>query len=255
MENNISDLGCEFLAKVMMNPANKITKLRLDNNKIGLKGLAALSEGLRQNNNIEKISLNFCSIPAEGCKYIQEILANLDSKLRTLKLQGNNLGNEGFYEVIRAVHACGDKLEKLNLADTGLNMLNYPSKDGSKYDHNDEEHGYDTQRENQDEGEDMDFENIDIEDPYDPLERKIMKKLCLLLRDNQSIAKYNFKNNYISDNLAMKMLNKVKDNKNIFIIDLPECITYELKEHHVEIMKKRKPKKKKAKKAGKGKKK
>ena len=49
MENNITELGCEFLAKVMMNPANKITKLRLDNNKIGLAGIAALSEGLRQN--------------------------------------------------------------------------------------------------------------------------------------------------------------------------------------------------------------
>ena len=45
------------------------------------------------------------------------------------------------------------------------------------------------------------------------------------------------------------MLKEVKENKNIFIIELPDCIAYELKEHHVEIMKKRKPKKK----AGKGK--
>ena len=93
MENNITSLGCEFLAKVMMNPANKITKLRLDNNKIGLAGIAAISEGLRQNETIEKISFNFCAIPPEGCKYIQDILANLNSKLRTLKLQGNPLGN------------------------------------------------------------------------------------------------------------------------------------------------------------------
>lgn len=39
MENNITELGCEFLSKVLMNPANKINKLRLDNNRIGLKGI------------------------------------------------------------------------------------------------------------------------------------------------------------------------------------------------------------------------
>ena len=49
----------------------------------GLAGIAAISEGLRQNETIEKISFNFCGIPTEGCKYIQDILANLNSKLRT----------------------------------------------------------------------------------------------------------------------------------------------------------------------------
>lgn len=34
----------------------------------------------------------------------------MGSKLRTLKLQGNPLQNNGFYEVIRAVNSCGDKL-------------------------------------------------------------------------------------------------------------------------------------------------
>ena len=33
----------------MKDPSNKIAKLRLDNNKIGLKGIKNLSEGLRQN--------------------------------------------------------------------------------------------------------------------------------------------------------------------------------------------------------------
>lgn len=53
--------------------------------------------GLRQNDTIEKVSFCYCNIPTAGAKFIQEILANLDSKLRTLKLQGNPLGNEGFY--------------------------------------------------------------------------------------------------------------------------------------------------------------
>lgn len=125
MENKITALGCEFLSKSLMNPVNKIIKLKLDNNMIGDKGLAALVNGLKQNDRIEKISLNYCNITKAGCKYIQEILANISSKLRTLKLQGNPLENEGFFEIIRGVYACGDKLEKLNLADTGMNVLNY----------------------------------------------------------------------------------------------------------------------------------
>ena len=84
-----------------------------------------MAEGLRSNDNIEKISLNYCNIDKEGSKYIQSVLANLNSKLRTLKLQGNPLGNEGFYEVLRGVVSCGHHLEKLNLADTGLNILGY----------------------------------------------------------------------------------------------------------------------------------
>lgn len=55
----------------MMNPNNKVAKLRLDNNKIGLKGIAVLAEGLRQNDTIEKLSLCYCNIPTAGSKYIQ----------------------------------------------------------------------------------------------------------------------------------------------------------------------------------------
>lgn len=54
-----------------MNPANKIAKLRLDNNKIGLKGMSILANGLRQNDRLEKLSLCYCNIPTEGVKFIQ----------------------------------------------------------------------------------------------------------------------------------------------------------------------------------------
>lgn len=54
-------------------------------------------------------------------------------------------------------------------------------------------------------------------------------------------------NNWIPDVIAKKLLNKVKDNKAIFIFDLPDTISHLLKEQHAEIMKKRKPKKKKGK--------
>ena len=37
-------------------------------------------------------------------------MANIDCKLRSLKLQGNPLGNEGAYELLRSVAICGDNL-------------------------------------------------------------------------------------------------------------------------------------------------
>lgn len=82
-----------------------------------------------------------------------------------MKLQGNPLMNEGLYEVVRAVNSCGDKLEKLNLADTGLNIIEVPLA-------------------------------------LESLEKNIVDQLVELLENNKEIAKYSFKNNYISDEIA-----------------------------------------------------
>ena len=125
MDNKITPRGCTFLAKTLAAHKPTITKLKMDNNPIGNEGLAKLSVGLRQNPTIEKLSFNFCGITSEGVRYIQEILANINCRLRTLKLMGNRLENNGVYEVLRAVNSCGDRLEKLNLADTGMNILGY----------------------------------------------------------------------------------------------------------------------------------
>lgn len=85
------------------------------------------------------------------------------------------------------------------------------------------------------------------EDIGDTIEEKIEKEMVSIVKNNESIAKYNFRNNWIPDVIARKLLNEVKDNKNIFLFDLPDTISHPLRELHAEIMKKRKPKKKKAK--------
>ena len=72
-----------------------------------------------------------------------------------------------------------------------------------------------------------------------------------IVKNNQSIAKYNFRNNWIPDGVARKLLNEVKDNKVVFLFELPDTISHFIKQYHAQIMKKRKPKKKKGK--GKGK--
>lgn len=68
-----------------------------------------------------------------------------------------------------------------------------------------------------------------------------------IVRNNQSIAKYNFRNNWIPDGVARKLLNEIRDNKNVFLFELPDTVSHPIKELHAEIMKKRKLKKKKAK--------
>jgi hypothetical protein len=37
-------------------------------------------------------------------------MANINCRLRTLKLQGNPLKNNGTFEVLRAIKSCGDHL-------------------------------------------------------------------------------------------------------------------------------------------------
>ena len=56
--------------------------------------------------------------------------------------------------------------------------------------------------------------------------------MLLILKNNQNIAKYNFRNNWIPDIIAKKLLNEVKDNKNIFLFDLPDTISHPLRELH-----------------------
>lgn len=109
--------GCEFLGKVL-HPAAEVPliKLKLDHNRFGTPGLAKLAEGLAQNNSLESLSLCYCDIDENGFKYIQQILAFIDTKLIKLKLQGNLLRNKGVFQIFRALET-NDTLEKINLAD------------------------------------------------------------------------------------------------------------------------------------------
>ena len=89
-------------------------------------------------------------------------------------MMGNPLENDGAYEILRAVNSCGDTLQKFNLADVQMNVLGYK------------------------------------EDIGDSIEQKIEKEMIEIVRKNQSIAKYNFRNNWIPDGIARKLLNEVK---------------------------------------------
>ena len=86
-----------------MQPFIHIKHLKLDDNLIGVEGLKNLSVGLRVNPSITKLSLKYCGITEEGVRFLQDILANISSSIRSLKLQGNHLNNPGIYQLLRAV--------------------------------------------------------------------------------------------------------------------------------------------------------
>jgi len=88
LDNGINALGCEFIGKAVSSELTNIKHLKLDDNIIKTEGLKNLAVGLRSNNSLDKLSLKYCGIDGEGAKYLQDILANIKTRLRSLKLQG-----------------------------------------------------------------------------------------------------------------------------------------------------------------------
>ncbi len=99
-----------------------MTKLKLNHNGFGTAGLVRLVEGLATNRTLEKLSLKYCGIDSEGAKSIQRVLASIESKLEGLKLQGNQLKNDGCMEVFRALHI-NSVLQKVSLGDNLIDMI------------------------------------------------------------------------------------------------------------------------------------
>jgi len=99
-----------------MLPTSSITILKLDHNNIGTAGLAELARGLSKNSTLLVLSLAYCGIDKEGSKYLQQILAYVDTQLKMLDIQGNMLQNEGVKELCRVLKI-NDSLEEINLAD------------------------------------------------------------------------------------------------------------------------------------------
>ena len=70
MCNEITAVGCQYLGHALL-PIYQfpLIKLKLDFNNIGTEGLRLLTEGLKHNPNIERLSLNYCNIESGGAKY------------------------------------------------------------------------------------------------------------------------------------------------------------------------------------------
>lgn len=118
LQNNITALGCQFIGKTI-NPKNLESKcnlvvLKLDHNPFGSEGMAYLAEGLRQNKNINMLSLTYCNIDEEGANSLFEILIFQGSVLEEIDLGGNHLKDDGSIKILKGA-AAAKKLTKLGL--------------------------------------------------------------------------------------------------------------------------------------------
>lgn len=101
MDNGVTALGCEFLARTLGPNGNKVINLlRLDYNQFGTPGVEKLSQGLSQNSTLRYLSLQYCNIGEDGGMFIAHILMFFRNALEVLKLRGNYLGNVGVLDVL-----------------------------------------------------------------------------------------------------------------------------------------------------------
>lgn len=68
LDNGVTMLGCEFIAKML--PMTALKQLKLDDNLMGTTGLRELSLALRQDSHLDKLSLKYCGIDNNGAKYL-----------------------------------------------------------------------------------------------------------------------------------------------------------------------------------------
>lgn len=159
LDNDITPLGCEFLGKVL-GAGSPIVKLKLDHNCFGTDGLRNLTVGLSKNSTIEKLSLKYCKLDEHSSRYLQDILANINTKMKSVKLQGNPLKNEGVFQLLRAVEF-NESLEKLKIPDVQMSVI------GDEHNKAEEE--------------------------------KVSKKLLEVVESNKNIHTYDFRFNQLSD--------------------------------------------------------
>jgi len=117
MDNGITSLGCEFLARVLKKETESpITTLKLDHNPLGSEGVINLCKGLDMNPILKVLSLNYCEIGKEAAKSISNVIIYIKSEMKEISLKGNNLENEGVGEILKAVQISKNLL-KIDLAD------------------------------------------------------------------------------------------------------------------------------------------
>ena len=121
MDNKLTPLSCEFLARLIHPKANtNLQILKLDHNDIGSKGLEYLAEGMAINKTVTSLSLTYCNIDEGGARALFEMMIFTQSNLEELNLSGNLLRNDGLIALLKGV-SINKKLSHLLLADNQFN--------------------------------------------------------------------------------------------------------------------------------------
>ncbi|KAG1955946.1 NACHT, LRR and PYD domains-containing protein 12-like [Pimephales promelas] len=111
---NITAEGCAALTSALRSNSH-LRELNLSENIIGDKGVAMLSDGLKDPHcKLERLTLYDCKITAEGCAALTSALRS-NSHLRELDLTGNIIGGKGVALLSDGLKDPHCKLEKLRL--------------------------------------------------------------------------------------------------------------------------------------------
>ncbi|XP_073699681.1 uncharacterized protein [Garra rufa] len=92
---DLTEKSCSDLASVLSSDSSSLKDLDLSNNNLHDSGVKLLSDGLKENCNLEKLRFSYCGITKEGYKALASALGSNNSHLIELDLTGNDPGHSG----------------------------------------------------------------------------------------------------------------------------------------------------------------
>lgn len=124
LDNNIGPRGANALGQSLSYGHNiSLLTLKLDYNPtLGTEGVGTLCRGLRTNNALKQLHLQFCNIGPEAGQHLADLLANTRTNLDTLNISGNRLGGKGLQTLCKGL-AVNSKLETLLIADNMIDQV------------------------------------------------------------------------------------------------------------------------------------
>ncbi|XP_059418603.1 NACHT, LRR and PYD domains-containing protein 12-like isoform X4 [Carassius carassius] len=116
----ITDEGCAALASALTSNPSHLRHLSLTGNQLG-NSVNLLSDVLQNPHcKLEKLWLNDCDVPDEGCAALASALRSNSSHLRELNLSGNKIGDSGVMLLSAGLEDLHCELEILWLRDCGI---------------------------------------------------------------------------------------------------------------------------------------
>ncbi|KAL2079450.1 hypothetical protein ACEWY4_025194 [Coilia grayii] len=108
--------SCTTLAGVLCKSSSKLKSLNLSDNSVGDIGMQELCNGLKNPNcGLERLTLNSCKLTTRSCTTLAGIVWKSSSKLKSLDLSNNSVGDTGVQELCNGLRNPNCGLETLNL--------------------------------------------------------------------------------------------------------------------------------------------